>query len=332
MNNNEFLREIAESFNRTPQEILVFISIILSIVGLITILGIIKWIIDRNKFTLAVNSRFEKYAVKYSLTKPEIDLLDRMSRFLKNPLKKYLLLTNSHTFNTCFHLLASREESDKKIQLSIFKKLGFSRFDPYRVPDSSNDIAEGSPAKLISKDKKIIINGFVTRQLPDAIVFESLNSFIGFTNDDEVFLVTHNYTGLYVFKTRILKAENKTIFAAQSKNIVRTQHREYFRKNIVLPILLRRIDSKEEPDRADIRDLSAGGLCVTNPGKKYVKDDDLSLFFHKEAENRFHLYGEVVRVSGNNKILHIKFGHITNRDRDRLVGFIQKGMPYRLKR
>lgn len=327
MNNDEFFREIAESFNRTPKEIIIFISVILVIIGLAVILNIIKRITARNKLTLAVNERYEKYIVKYSLTKPELDLIDRMSRFLKNPLKKYLLLTNPHTFNTCFHLLSRQEKVDNQIRMSFYKKLGFNRFDPYQVPGSSNDIAEGTPAKLLSKDRQTVINGSIIRQLPDAIVFESLNSLIEFSNDDKVLLITHNYTGLYGFKTRILKAENNTIYAAHSEDIIRTQHREYFRKKIYLPILLRLEGSKEEPDHAYIRNLSAGGLSVTNPGKKYSKEDDLSLFFHKKADNRFHLYGEVVRVSGNNKILHIKFGHVTNKDRDRLVGFIQAEHP-----
>ncbi|MBN1798880.1 MAG: PilZ domain-containing protein [Spirochaetales bacterium] len=287
---------------------------------------------ERNKLALAVNKRFEKYIVKYSLTKPELDLVDRMSRFLKNPLKKYLLLTNAHTFNTCFHLLSRKEEVDKKIQMSFYKKLGFDRFDPYKVPSSSNDIAEGTPARVFSADKKTAVNGIITRHLPDALVFESLDSLEKFSNEDEVILVTHNYTGLYGLKTRVLKGENKTIYMANSEDIVTIQRREYFRKNIYLPILLRREDSKDEPDYAYIRDLSAGGLSVTNPGKKYVKKDDLSLFFHKEADKKFHLSGEVVRVSINNKILHIKFGYVTNSVRDRLVGLIQAGDPIHVKK
>ena len=327
MNNNEFLKQITESFRRTPEELVVFIGIILAVIALILIFRIIKRIIDRNKLASAVNKRFESCITKYSLTKPELGLVDRMSRFLKNPIKKYLLLTNPHTFHICFHLLSSKKKADKRIRMSLYKKLGFNRSDPNKVPSSSNDIAKGTSAFLISKDKQTIINGYVSEHLLDTIGFKSLDSHIGFSVNEEVFLITHNYTGLYGFKTRILKKENKTIYTAHSEDIVRTQHREYFRKKINLPVLLRREGSKEKLDHAYICDLSAGGLSVTNPEKKYVKEDDLSLFFHKEADTSFHLYGEVVRVSGNNRILHIKFGHVTNRDRDRLVGFIQAEHP-----
>jgi len=323
MNNNEFLKQIAESFRRTPEELIVFISIILAVIGLILILRIIKRIIDRNKLTSAVNKRFEVYITKYLLTKPELDLIDRMSRFLKNPLKKYLLLANPHTFHICFHLLSGKKKADKRIRMSLYKKLGFNRFDPNKIPGSSNDIAKGTSAFLISKDKQTIINGCISGHLLDAIVFESLDTPAGFSNNEEVSLITHNYTGLYGFKSRILKKKNKTVYVAHSEDVVRTQHREYFRKKIYLPVLLRREGSKEKLDHAYICDLSAGGLSVTNPEKKYVKEDDLSLFFHEETDKNFHLYGEVVRVSNNNKILHIKFGHVTDSDRDRLVGFIQ---------
>ncbi|MBN1409335.1 MAG: PilZ domain-containing protein [Spirochaetales bacterium] len=327
MNVDELLKDVVKSFNSPPKEIVFIISGIFVIIGLILIIGVIKRIIDRYKFALAANKRFEKYIVKYSLTKYERNLVDRMSGLLKNPLKKYLLLINPHTFNTCFHLLSSREDVDEQIRTSIYKKLGFIRYDPHKTPSSSNDIAEGTPAKLINKDRDNAINGKVIRHLPDAVVFVSLENHKGFLNEDAVILFTHNYTGLYGFKTRVIKNENKAIYLANSENIVKIQRREYFRKNIHLPILLRREGSEDDPDDAYIQDLSAGGLSVTNPGKKYLKGDDLSLFFHEETDKEFHLYGEVVRVSGYFKILHIKFGHVKKGERDRLVGFVQGEHP-----
>ncbi|MBN2443568.1 MAG: PilZ domain-containing protein [Spirochaetales bacterium] len=326
MNTDKFLRQIAESFHRTPEEIISFTIIIVTLIVVAVVAGIIKSIVHRNTLNSIVNKRFEKYVNKFSLTKQEIDVVNRMSRYLRKPVKKYLIFTNPHTFNTCFHLLKSHEIVDNQIRMSLYQKLGFNRFDPYKVPFSSFDIAEGTPVKVFSMKKRTFINGTITKQLPDGIEFKSQNNLIDFSENDEILLITHNFTGLYSIKTRIIKVENTALFLSHSENIKRKQHREYFRKKIYMPILICKEGSKEEPDHAEVRDISAGGLSITNPGKKYKKEDDLSLFFQKDTDKSYHLSGEVVRVSGNNKILHIKFGHVSKSDRDRIVGFIQSGV------
>ena len=74
-----------------------------------------------------------------------MDILDKMSAFLLQPKKKYLLLLNRGTFSHALKHLNMVEEVPEVIEKSLEKKLGFSSVHYTHRMMATSDIFKGAP-------------------------------------------------------------------------------------------------------------------------------------------------------------------------------------------
>jgi hypothetical protein len=322
---DELLRGIRDGLIRNPGQIVLLLFLVLVCVSAVFLFNFLLRRKETQHYRDTVDNLFGRYCHQYDLTQREVHLVDRMSQYLKDPRKKYLLLINQQTFLACFHTFKQAETFPKEEMLSLLTKLGFRFHDKHRHPKSSRDLNPGTPAVLLtSKDKTY--NGHVARQMDNSVVFFLPEPPRIIDLEGPLQLIVHDFSGLFEFDTHLQKISGSDCLLAHSDQVKKIQRREYYRKKLTIPIHIRKEGFPEDmDDQTQILDLSLGGMSVVNPERKYRAGDDISLYFYKGAHSVFHLYGEVIRVTNNRKILHIKFGHFNSNEQDRISAIMNAG-------
>lgn len=325
MNDQDALQAIADQFNKTAQQTAAGLIIILSFVFLVLLIFLIYAGIKRRKLFKSYKVKYENLVLEFELSHPEIELIEKLSRFLKTQQKKYILLLNQHTFFSCLWEYEKQNPQSPvppEFVKALCIKLDFRQSDLFHFPAATWDIREGKPAVLLLPDKKKI-PGIITKQYSDSIVFTiSDNSPLPLPGTDAT-IYMHYSLGIYYFQTIVKSTEEKKIFLMHSDTITQIQRREYYRKKLFLPVLIRKEGHPEESYSSVILDLSAGGMSVNNVQNKFKKGDDCRFFFHDKAETEYQLYGEVIRTSKNGKILHIRFGHLPASVKNQINSFLK---------
>ena len=123
MNIQELFSIIRKDFVKTDSDI--FITILLA-VSFFTMLVLSSWLINFINKKRIVDKYRDTYRGKIremDLTINEIDLINKLSAFLKQPWKKYLLLTNYHTFIKCRNKYNSETDDDNRFIESLENKI-----------------------------------------------------------------------------------------------------------------------------------------------------------------------------------------------------------------
>jgi len=309
MNDQSALQAIADALNKTPQQINMGLSLIGAIIFVFLLIVLTISLIRRYKLFTIYKEKYLQQLAACNLSFLEIDIIDKLSQYLKTPQKKYLLLVNSHIFNSCLQEYEKTNPLAPDFIKELCKKLGFKLVDLFHFPVATWDIQEGKPAVLQFMDKKNI-TGVITKQLADALVFKIGDNSSAPLPGMDATIYMHYSLGVYYFHTMVQTIEDKNVYVNHSDTITKMQRREYFRKALSLPVIIQKEGSLEKPVASVIVDLSMGGMSVRNPHNQFQKGDDCKLYFHDEANANFHLYGEVIRTSKNGKIMHIRFGHL----------------------
>jgi hypothetical protein len=321
VNIQQFLQSVADSFQKTPWQIVLFVIFLFSLIFLYIVASFIRYVIDRSRQLRRLNEKYNRFAGDFSITQAEENLIEALSRYLKSPEKKYLLFLNQHTFNYCLNHLRKHTVVPNEVLLPLTKKLGFNLYNPFHLPRTTRELRPGKPAYLVLPENRRIA-GIIDRQLPDSVVLVSTDTSATPSLGSRATLYLHNALGILSFSTMVQNVKNGNIYLEHSDTVTAIQRRMYYRKNIRLPILVRQEGSTEKPFKSVILDLSAGGMSIQNPRRKFQKGDDLRLFFHEDTGTVFDINVEVIRVSRNREVLHIRFGHMIESVQDRIMGFI----------
>ncbi len=83
---------------------------------------------------------------------------------------------------------------------------------------------------------------------------------------------------------------------------------------------MRAVGSEEKPLRSVFRDLGGGGASLANPQKAFRAGMDLELTFNPTGEDPLSIMAEAIRTSKGGKLVHVRFGSITDSMRDRIIG------------
>jgi hypothetical protein len=315
---NDFLQGLEEGFRKTPTEISFFIIFVISIIIVSVLIAIINYLVGKRRLFKELKEKYLYYLNEFGLNREEEKLIEMLSIYLKTPGKKYLLFVNQHVFNHCLSELKRRRPVDNEILLPLVKKLGFNIANPYHVPRSSRELMEKKAALLVMPSGEKFA-GIIEKQLSASLVFSATNESKPPLIGSNATFYTHNAFGILSFSTIIQNIKDKEIYLAHSEKVSFMQRRQNYRKQIILPIFIKQEGSNETPLQSAILDLSAGGISVKNPLKKFKKGDDLKLFFHKDTNIWFDLYGEVVRLSKNHDVLHIRFGYLIKSMQDQII-------------
>ena len=314
---SDFFRTVGQAYRTNPLEITLVLLIVLSLT-----LGL--WVyarVEQNRYRRERQRRadaaFRERIEELSIPPSWISILDRMAEYLPNAHDKYLLLENEWMFNSCAQKLIRADEAPSDAIAALRLRLGFEQ-SRERAPASTVHLPEGSTVFVRRTKGEHPVRGRVMSHEPHAfrVVIPPEEQFrIG--SDVDVFYQSH--AGIFQVHTIVVNREDNVLQLRHSESLTRYQKRTYFRQRIHLPVLVRRANKDEAAVRTVLEDLGGGGASMRNPADLPLRAGDrVELRILRKDKERLQVVGEVVRVSRNNDIAHIRFTSIREPVRDKI--------------
>ena len=328
-----FLDSIARGFITSPLQYALFAGLILLLVaGLILAYRVQRGRARRLEAKLALE-RFERLAGKLGLTAAELEALDRLAGGQVG--RKLRLLSSPAAFNRAAARLgaAAQEATGEATLAELRLKLGFQARNPERAPSASSELPEGLPVLLAwsaaagglrPAGGRRRLAAEVGAQEAEALVLVPREDAAGPPPGSPVTVVFQNRAGLFSFNTSVRSAAGGVLRLEQVERLQRTQRRKYYRRRLRLPVQVQ-LREGEPPLPSQLLDLGGDGASLVNPQKRLSAGDLPELAFRVGSES-FRLTAEVLRVSRDARVLHVRFHGLRDADRDRLLGILFRGL------
>ena len=329
-----FLDSIARGFIISPLQYALFAGLILLLVaGLVLAYRVQRGRARRLEARLALE-RFERLAGKLGLTAAELEALDRLAGGQVG--RKLRLLSSPAAFNRAAARLgaAAQEATGEATLAELRLKLGFQARTPERVPSASSELPEGLPVRLAwsaaaagglrPAGGRRRLAAEVGAQEAEALVLVPRDAAAGPPPGSPVTVLFQNRAGLFSFNTRVRSAAGGVLRLEQVERLQRTQRRKYYRRRVRLPVQVQ-VREDEPPLPSQLLDLGGDGASLVNPQKRLSAGDLPELAFRVGGEP-FRLIAEVLRVSRDARVLHVRFRGLRDTDRDRLLGTLFRSL------
>jgi hypothetical protein len=329
---SEFLDDIARGFVTSPLQYVLFAAILLiTVAGLLIAYRVQRGKARRLEARLA-RERFERLARKLGLEPGELELLDRLAEGQVG--RKLRLLASPAAFNRAAGRLLGREEPAREAALAELRlKLGFQASNPESVPMASSELPEGLPVLLAwsaaagglrpgSGRKRLAAE--VSAQEAGALVLTPRPGSEPPPPGTPVTVLFQNRAGLFSFNTSVRSAAGGLLRLEQVEGLKRTQRRKYYRRKLRLPVAVQ-VGAGEPASPSQLLDLGGEGASLLNPQKKLAAADLLELRFRLGGLS-FALTAEVLRVSRDAQVLHVRFPGLREAERDRLLGVLFRSL------
>jgi hypothetical protein len=324
----EFLESVSKGLAGNSFQIILAVSSLLFFILLIIIISKIFKYKEKKELKIVLDKKYNKLLAQFSIDLKEKEIIERLSKFLRTPEKKYLLLLNPNIFHSTLNKLRELILMDKKAHLdsktlySLEHKLGFNKISRFSELNTTYDLPDGISVYVIfNKDLKLsgrIIN------TEEAIKVNLENRITENHKGRKALIYTHMYSGIYVFYTKVKKMSNFQLLLEHTFKLKALQRRSFFRKNVNLPVLIEKTGDVVQPVSTMIYDISGGGASIDNRNIGLNPHDDIKLSFPNNKILTLRLNAEVIRTSRNGKTAHIKFNHLKYSTQDRIIRLINK--------
>ncbi len=328
LTNKELLEDFSRGLIRSFNQIYIVFIVIISFILIVILISQISRYKEKKELKIILNKKYDTLIEKLKINLNEKEIIEKLSKYLKNPEKKYLLLLYPNLFHSTLNKLREsiikkyRQHLDEKILSSLERKVGFSRISQYSELISTYDLPEGMSVYVIIDENhkgygKII---YSEESLKIRLDIEIKGISIG----QEVTIYTHNYTGVYVFHAILKRIEKNILFFEHTKRIKSLQRRNYFRRKVFFPVLIEKPGDSNKPIGSILYDISGGGASIDNTKLGLKPHDDFRITFPNNNILTLYLDAEVIRCSKDGKIIHIMFNHLKPSVQDRIIRLINK--------
>ena len=120
---NELLGQISSGFRSNLLQAVLFFSAVVALAVLFVTIHLVQKRREQRKLDDARQRRLALLASRYSLTAAEGRLIDRLTRYLPDPTKGYLLLSSVRSLNRALSSLQSEEAADASVVRSLQAKV-----------------------------------------------------------------------------------------------------------------------------------------------------------------------------------------------------------------
>ena len=315
--------EIARGFKKSPLEIALFFVLVLVIAAIPVFITRRQTERRRRRNALLSRRLFKETVTTRGFSTEELDLLSRLSSVLNDPSRIHLLVRDRAVFNRCVRKLGPAD-TDLSVLSAIRTKLGFRARSGECRPRSTGGLPTGLPLSFGQSDDQTgrtrEWTGLIREILPESFLVETAGHPVPPKRGD-VLVTFDNAAGSYTFRTRVRNHGRGVVYLDHTDGIQRVQRRAFFRKNLHIPVIVRRTldGGTAERTRATLIDLGGGGASLKmhdlHMGEKLGLTIPLS-------HGAIDLQAEVIRLSKNHSVTHVVFRGVEGRDRDTILGYL----------
>jgi c-di-GMP-binding flagellar brake protein YcgR len=243
-------------------------------------------------------------------------LIKRLAQFLPFPQQKHRIMVNPRIFDFCARRLLAAKQAEQGAVANLRSKLGFPKNAEVLMPVSSLDLPPDIAVLLIQKGKPALRGRLVSSD-EDSLAIEVEGEPSAAPEQGPLNVYFQNRAGFFSFSTRITAREERILRLDHSDKIKRFQRRRYTRKQLRLPVYVQPYQGASAPFKSLLVDLSGGGASLQNPQCSFGLDQQVELSFAPHGE-KFHILGQVVRVSKGGRMLHVEFQALEEAERKRI--------------
>jgi hypothetical protein len=243
-------------------------------------------------------------------------LIKRLAGFLPFPQQKQRLMVNPQIFDFCAFRLVAAGQIDEEAVGNLRSKLGFPQNAEDLLPVSSLDLPPHMPVILVQKGKPALRGSLISSDESSmAVEIEGEPSTA--PEDGPITVYFQNRAGFFSFSTRIADREERILRLTHSDTIKRYQRRRYARQQLRMPVFIQPYQGTSAPLKSLLMELSGGGASLQNPQRSFGVDQQVELSFAPHGK-KFHILGQVVRVSKSGQMIHLEFQALEEAERERI--------------
>jgi hypothetical protein len=307
---------------RSPLEIAASIILVSGFIVFLSIFSTYQVKKRRQRGLQVEQTIFEKMVRGKNFSVSEIDLLKRLSLYLNKSQKRYELIENPHIFNACVKKLKEREKVAASLLSSLRMKLGFKAEGPERIPHSTAELNTDTPLLIIGKGKREVA-GRISKIDSHSFVVGLEGAGALPSPGSRITVYFQKRSGLYEFQTAVRKIERGMMRLDHSEELKRIQRRKFYRKRVSFSVYIKRPGPEQQWVRTSLLDLGGGGASMENPWVGIQAGDEIEIVF-PEKKPVLRVPAFVVRTSRASHNMHVRFGPMSNGDRDRIINYIFK--------
>ena len=328
VNYREFLNSVSNGLAGSSFQIMLASISLFFFIFIIILISKIHKYKEKKKLKLILDKKYNNLIKQYSINPDEKEIIERLSKFLRSPEKKYLLLLNPNIFHSTLNklreliLINKKEHLDSKILYSLEHKLGFNRISKFSELNTTYDLPDGLSVYIIFNKNQKISGSIINTESEIKVDVE--NRIKENLKGKKAIIYTHTYSGIYVFYTVVKSAEKYQLSLEHTFKLKTLQRRNFFRKSVHLPVLIEKTGEPAEPIGSLLYDISGGGASIDNRKLGLKPNDDIKISFPGNNLLTLRLNAEVIRSSRNGKTVHVRFNHLKSSSQDRIVRLINK--------
>lgn len=278
---------------------------------------------EREEQIAEAESRYQELAASQGLSTAERDLLDRMTGYVEDPRKKYLLLQDHRLFNqVAAEMLADDAASQPNIS-TLRMSLGFTGSPTGLVPRATGEIPTGAEI-LVRRNKQEPVPAHVTHHEASSlhVKLTETKDTAHFTAGNPVQIIYRNEAGIFYFDSTVFSRRDDILELNHSEKGNHIQRRGHFRRSIRLPVTITPRDDPDASIPSEFSELGGNGGTLLNPDKRFGADDELMLTFYPDRDAVLTVFARVIRTSREDELLHVRFYNLPERERDQIYRFL----------
>lgn len=320
----DFFTDFYVGFSSRPGEAVAMFALILLFIG-----GLVGFFVVRSRREARARRQraeeaYREHAAQVALTPSDEAAIETMARYLNAPERKYLLLVSQGIYNSCAERALEAGEIAEQEAAALRVKLGFAGRQTTKPPVSTTEIPSGA-AVLLHQEGESSVRGRVIEHEPESFFVQLDEGERELTYGSAVTVLYQTNAGIFAFESVVEGRDGVMLQLEHDEEPQRMQRRQYYRRNIELPVYVRPTGSTREPLQTRFIDVGGGGASLKNPSTKLHRGADLELTFHPDSEAPLNLHGRVVRTSQQGKVLHVKFEKLRESTRDKIFRLLFRG-------
>lgn len=308
--NNEATRTVLDAIRKalnatTRTEELTFLTIIISIIVIFSILALILKGTQRRKTRITVRNRYEKLIRKLNLTINELDLVDELTAYLKDPAKKYLLLTNRGTFRHAAQQLSEASTIRTDLLDSLSAKLGFSH-NTDQTPDHTTRALQANSAVKLVLDNGETADADIYSVSEANLLLKTDEILNRISQGDEIELFSCSYSGIAFYRLKVNKVK---------ENLIEVNHEmesDPEKKKVRLKVYIQSEDEDfQDHQESELLLLSQDAAVIRNTKEHELHpEEDIRVYLSNDVTRRCFANAEVTRLIKMGKFAVVRFKHI----------------------
>jgi hypothetical protein len=318
----QFLSSLAQGFVQTRLEIQLLFLFLIALLFIFTGYLVAQKVSADRQMRRRSRERLEHLLLRLELNAEETALLGQLARSLDRGQPEYALLVSRGAFDACAEkALLSGEASEARLN-ALRLKIGFHLTRPDQVPASSTELPEGSQVILAWTPGRRT-RATILAQAPAAMTAKLDHAIPPPARGVRLRAYFYNSAGVFTFLTMVSGRAGDAMLLEHSSQITRFQRRRYYRRAERLPVLVTLAEAIQGSQETVLLDLGGGGASLQNPGE-YLREGDFLAVSFSRSVGKLTLEAQVLRVSKDRKVVHVRFESPSESQRNLIMGFLFK--------